>query len=138
MVEFARGSGLYLAVGLKAGQLTEISGSAKGLSGFDISTAEQQRAIPGGGDVEAQQGLGYQDGSASFTVDENSDTRALFWMKNGAQYWFEYGPEGNAVTGAPKFTGSAIATITHAWEEGGVRRFQVQLQAVGKIVEGVY
>ena len=137
MVDYAKGSGLYLAVGLKSGQLTEISGEAKGLSGFDISTAEQQRPVPGGGDVEAQQGLGYQDGTASFTVDENVDTRGLFWMKNGARFWFEYGPEGTD-TGKEKFTGSAIATITHAFEEGGVRRFQVQLQAVGAITVGKY
>ena len=132
-----KGSGLYLSLGLTQNAETAISGIARGLDTFSLSNVEDQRDVPGGGDVMGKQALGYREGNAEFTVDENETTRPLFWGKNARRFYCTYGPEGNA-SGSPKFAFEAIATITHNWEERAVRRFQVSLAVDGDVDEGTF
>ena len=127
-----KGSAAVLKISLHGQTLVNISGTLRGLSGFDISEVEDSRPIPGGGVQIGSQLLGYKEGSSSFTVDENATTAPVFWGRFGRRFDVEWDPEGLG-TGTPKHTFEAIADISHAWEARGVRRFSVTLNHDGLI-----
>ena len=75
----AKGSKLYLSVGLSKTEQVVISGTASGLDGFNLNPVEKQRDIPSGGDWMAKEALDYIEATCDFVVDENDTTRPLFW-----------------------------------------------------------
>lgn len=117
-----KGSAATLEVALHGQPLVEVSGNLRGLDGFDMNEPEDDREIPGGGTQVGRQGLGYREGTSSFTCDENDVTRDLFWGNMGRRYDFRFRPQGEG-SGLPQMTGEAIANITHTFEPRGVRRF---------------
>ena len=121
-----KGSAAFFSIGLTEADQTNLTGEARGLDSISFSEVEDQRDVPGGGITATKQALGYREGNSSISVDENEFTRPVFWAKNGRRFYCTYGPEGNG-SGAPKYTFEAIGTITHTFEERGVRRFSVEL-----------
>lgn len=128
-----KGSGAFFSIGLAVDAQVNLTGIARGLDSISFSEVEDQRDVPGGGVTATKQALGYREGTSSISVDENEFTRPLFWSKNGKRFYVTYGPEGNG-SGLPKYTYEAIGTITHTFEERGVRRFSIELAHDGLAV----
>lgn len=132
-----KGGSAHFAMALDGVTPVEISGSTRGLDSITLAEIEDTRTVPGGGGQDIEQRLGYKEGSASLTVDENSTTRPVLWGRHGRVFDCVYGPEGGA-SGDPRFSWSAYAEITHSFEARGVRRFTVALSNQGLITEGTF
>ena len=130
-----KGSAAVTKFALHGQPLVEISGSLRGLDGFDADETQDDREIPGGGTQIGRQKLGYFEGTVSGTVDENEVTKPLFWGKNGRRFDFEHFPEGES-SGRPKYSGESIFTITHNFDERNVRRFSFSGDNDGRITYG--
>ena len=117
-----KGSAAVFEIALHGDTQVDISATLRGFDGITINEVQDDREIPGGGAQIGRQKLGYREGTSNFTVDENDDTRGVFWGHTGRRFDCSYYPEGKT-SGKPQLTWEAILDITHNFEPRGVRRF---------------
>ena len=123
---------------LESATRTELTAALRGFDGIDLGEVEDLVEISGGGDQIGQQRAGYAEGTSSFVVDDNDETRNLCFAGFNRKFKLEVYPEGDA-NGMEELTVDGFATtLTHEHAERGKVRFNFsQFDHDGLITVGV-
>ena len=132
----AQGFNQYLAIGLAANSLTDLSGGGSGFSTATLNRNGTSRDIPGGGIRKFRQSLGRLTNTFPFEVDKNDLTRGILQNIGGAKLYVEWGPLGNG-TGMPKYTLNGPCPIQRPSPSNDVARYICDVQ-VDELVIGTF
>lgn len=110
------------------GAFTDLAVEASGLGAWNTSDTKRSRPIPSLPATLVIQLLDISDGSVGFTLDDNSITSPLFFLRSGATFAVRIRPEGDGA-GKRSIEYVGPATISVLNTEGGGRQYRFQLDA---------
>jgi len=104
----------------------DLSNQVAGVSGWNDSVTSRSRPIPTIPQTLAIQTFSVKDGNVNFTVDDNSLTHPIMFLRSGEVFDIRVQVEG-AGSGKPQavYTGPMTISLNNA--EGGARTFQCSL-----------
>ena len=114
------------------GSPLELTYSLRGFDGIEINEVEDTVEVTGGGDDSAQQRAGYIEVTGSFQIDDNAETRDLFFGNFNRRYKIWAFPEGDADAVPPPPSDAEriqfdafTSSMTHDHAQRGKVRFNV-------------
>ena len=109
-----------------------LTGTERGLAGYNSEDAESIRRKPSSGPYETFQLTGYKSGRATITCDDNPVTHPVFTNKTGRRFRVTYRELGT-VGGGPQEIFSGPAQVGLNVERGGARTFAITFTSDGAI-----
>ena len=120
-----------VALALGSGSFTDLSAEASGLGSWQIIDTRRTRPIPSIPGALVIQRLPTGTASATFTIDDNSVTHPLLFMRAGSTAKLRIRPFGDGSTKAQTVLTGILRSIGLSNPPGDVRQFSVTLEASG-------
>lgn len=104
----------------------DISDQSAGVSGWNDTISQRTRPIPTIQGSLAVQLLIVRDGNVNFTIDDNSITHPLLFLRSGEEFNIRIRPAGDGA-GKEQTVHTGLMTISLNNAPGGARTFQCTL-----------
>lgn len=101
----------------------DVSADGLGFTGFDTTNERTNEQVPGAGPVRFKD-TNHSSESISFSVNDNSVTRPLFWEACGRRSFVRWSPEGTAA-GSPYTVYESFLDVTKTAPARGLLNYEV-------------
>ena len=118
-----------VALAIGSDSFVDISAEASGLGSWQLVDTRRTRPIPSVPGVLVVQRLPNGTASATFTIDDNSVTHPLLFMRAGEAAKLRVQPFGAGATKAQTILTGLLRSVALSNPPGDVRQFSVTLEA---------